>query len=103
MSGVFLHQERQALGGIRFNFPQWLRAAPVAPFPTPWGSRVRSGHRVCPSFPTQRSWLEMPDEGGKKQGSETWSLSPSSVWEHGKCTPPYPPALALLAFAVRDR
>ena len=56
---------------------------------------------------TQSSRLELTDEGGKMQGSETLSLSASSMLEPGEfalpASPAHPPALTLLSREVPDR
>lgn len=96
---VFPHQERQTLGGTVL-FPSV--AAPVAPLPSPCGDSARSGCRVCPSFPTQRSWLELTGDGGEKQGSETWSLSPSPMGEREEYTHPPSPIFPLRRRHVRQ-
>lgn len=95
---------KTAPGGAGFNFSQWLGAEPLSP-PLGGGESDLAAERG-PSLP-QSSWPELTSGGGKKQGSETSSLSPSSVSVHSEYTPPslptYPPALFFLSFQVPGR
>lgn len=53
--GSVFHTKKDKRLVAQCCFPQWLGAAPMAPLPSPWGNSARSGCRVCPSCPTQRS------------------------------------------------